>query len=252
MQIMTKSRPRITVITVVYNADRYLEDTIRSVLAQSYENLSFIIIDGGSTDTSVDIIKRYQDKLLYWISEKDRGIYDAMNKGWAAAADDGYILFLGAGDKLISLPGNRETLAESDVIYGTVRIGGDKIFISKVGPLLKVFNTLHHQALLVRKSILKDAPFDLRYKLYADFDLNQRLYKSKVKFQRDDSLIAYALPGGASDAYDYRESFAIIRKNFGLFWSLCFVLLYFVSLLWSSVAPFKPFSAVRPHRHPGK
>lgn len=145
--------PAITVITVVYNGRQHLEETIESVLAQTYDNLSYIIIDGGSTDGSVDIIRRYRDKLSYWVSEKDVGIYDAMNKGWAAAADDSYILFLGAGDRLISLPNNIQEIASADVIYGKVRMGEDRIFISKTGPLLKVFNTLHHQALLIKKAV---------------------------------------------------------------------------------------------------
>ena len=74
-------KPLISIITVVFNGERYLEQTIQSVIDQTYDNVEYIIIDGGSTDGTLDIIKKYEDKIDYWVSEKDNGIYDAMNKG---------------------------------------------------------------------------------------------------------------------------------------------------------------------------
>jgi len=245
---MLTDKPHITIITVVYNGEQFLEQTIKSVLAQPYENLSYIIIDGGSTDKSVNIIKQYQEKLSYWVSEKDRGIYDAMNKGWAVAADDSFILFLGAGDRIISLPSMGDVLAAADVIYGKVYIGKEKCFHSKAGILLRFFNTLHHQALLVKKKAHPENPFDLRFTICADFDFNQRLLRKKVMFAYAADLIGYAMPGGVSDKFAYRESFGVIKKNFGLLWSVGFSMLYLASLLWGIVFRFKPYSAVRPQR----
>ncbi|MCM8833252.1 MAG: glycosyltransferase [Candidatus Omnitrophica bacterium] len=89
--------PLISVITVVLNGERYLEETIQSVINQTYPNVEYIIIDGGSTDGTLDIIKKYEDKIDYWVSEKDKGIYDAMNKGIRVASGEG-LLFLNAGD----------------------------------------------------------------------------------------------------------------------------------------------------------
>jgi cellulose synthase/poly-beta-1,6-N-acetylglucosamine synthase-like glycosyltransferase len=74
-------KPLISIVTVVYNGEAFLEETILSVINQAYDNVEYIIIDGGSTDRTIDIIKKYEDKLDYWISESDDGIYDAMNKG---------------------------------------------------------------------------------------------------------------------------------------------------------------------------
>ena len=88
---------KITVITVCHNAAKTLEKTIKSVLNQTYPNIEYIIIDGGSTDDTVDIIKRYADRLAYWISEPDKGIYDAMNKGIEVATGE-WINFMNAGD----------------------------------------------------------------------------------------------------------------------------------------------------------
>jgi len=211
--------PRITVITVVYNGARHLEETIVSVLSQEYANLSYIIIDGCSTDGTQEIIERYRERLAYSVSEPDRGIYDAMNKGWAAAEPDSFILFLGAGDRIVSLPKDMGVYGVNDVIYGEVGIG-ERIFPASAGFALRFNNTLHHQALLIHKSFHPLPPFDLRFKVYADFDFNQRLLKMGARFVRSATFQAYALPGGLSSRKPYGETLRIVAKNFGLFWSI--------------------------------
>lgn len=97
--LTTNTLPSVSIITAVYNAHVYLNDCILSVLSQSYPNFEYIIIDGGSSDGTVDIIKQYQDQLAYWISEPDMGIYDAWNKGLAVAKGE-WIAFVGADDLL--------------------------------------------------------------------------------------------------------------------------------------------------------
>ncbi len=91
------SLPRVSVITVVYNGEAFLERTIQSVINQTYPAIEYIIIDGGSKDGTVAIIQKYQHNIAYWVSEPDRGLYDAMNKGLAVATGE-YVLFLNAGD----------------------------------------------------------------------------------------------------------------------------------------------------------
>ena len=95
-------KPLITVITVVYNGEAYLEKTILSVINQTYESVEYIIIDGGSTDGTIDIIKKYKSKINYWINEAYNGIYDAMNKGIKLATGD-WINFMNAGDLFYNL-----------------------------------------------------------------------------------------------------------------------------------------------------
>ena len=80
-----ENKPLVTIITVVFNGEAYLEETIQSVINQTYDNVEYIIIDGGSTDGTLDIIKKYENQIDYWISEKDHGIYDAFNKGISLA-----------------------------------------------------------------------------------------------------------------------------------------------------------------------
>lgn len=212
---------RISVITVVRNGARHLEETIQSVIDKKTKfKLDYLIIDGGSTDGTVDIIKSYARQITFWVSELDSGIYDAMNRGWVAAADGSFILFLGAGDRLISLPDNMDYYGCNDVLYGNVLIGENKVFTARAGYHLKLYNSLHHQALLVNKACHPGAPFNTSYRLYADFDFNQRLMKSGARFVYSPQFIAYAHPGGLSDQQDFSESLRIIMNNYGILWML--------------------------------
>lgn len=216
----------ITVITVVLNDKKNISDTIESVISFNRNKINFIIIDGGSTDGTVDVIKKYNDKIDYWISEKDYGIYDAMNKGWKLANVNSDVLFLGSGDKIVSLPDEAELKRYSNCVkYGSVYLD-NRIFRSYKNWKLKAGNTLHHQALLIPKNIHTSEPFDTKYKIYADFDFNQRLYKKGISFIKLDNLVAYAKPNGISEKMDVCELIKITKKNFGLFWTIFVVFNY--------------------------
>lgn len=95
-------RPTVSVITAVFNGESHIEETILSVINQTYRNIEYIIIDGGSTDGTVEIIKKYEKKIKYWISEKDKGISDAFNKGILQSTGD-YINFQGDGDGFVAM-----------------------------------------------------------------------------------------------------------------------------------------------------
>jgi glycosyltransferase involved in cell wall biosynthesis len=208
----------LTVITVVKNGADLLEETIRNVIAQkTTTNLDYFVVDGGSTDGTLEIIRNYSDHITWWVSEPDQGIYDAMNKGWAAAADTSFVLFIGAGDKILSLPDMRR-YTQHEVVYGSVMMGARTIFTPRADFHLKLYNSLHHQALLVNKALHSAPPFNCRYRLYADFDFNQRLKKSRAHFVFDPQLVGYASPGGISDHRHFSESCAVIRSNFGFLW----------------------------------
>lgn len=206
--------PLITVITVCFNAKKDLRDTIENVLNLEYKNLDYIVIDGGSTDGTVELLESYGDKIKLWKSEKDKGIYDAMNKGWALADESSHIIFLGAGDKLIKLP--NEPLESSCVYYGDVLIGVDRKFISKSDWRINLGNTLHHQALLVPKCLYPNNPFSLEYNIYSDFDFNLRLYNTKgVKFVRCEKLLGFAKPDGVSAQLNINEMSAVVKNRNG-------------------------------------
>lgn len=216
---------KITIVTVVRNGVDDLEQTIESVLSQEYGNLDYIIIDGASTDGTINIIERYEARLKAWLSEPDQGIYDAMNKGWSLA-DNSYVLFLGCGDRILSLPKTLPAENAPDVVYGHVLLDEYLIFKSSIGPQIRIFNSLHHQALLIKKCIHTRPPFNLNFPRYADFDFNQRLFKSKASFAFSSDLKAFAKPGGVTQELCLDESLNVIRKNFGCFWGVITVLVH--------------------------
>lgn len=226
----TSSQPLISVVMVCLNNDKYLEQTIQSVINQTYENIEYIIIDGGSTDSTLDIIRKYDHILDYWVSEPDEGIYDAMNKGWLVANDTSFVLFLGAGDRILKLPLDIEKFGMCHVIFGKVDLGGGKFFDSRADIRLKLGNTLHHQALLINKSLNPEPPFNTKYKIYADFDFNQRLLKQGIKFVHSDNFISYFMPSGVTSRACakelLKESASVVRKNFGMFWAILAVLYF--------------------------
>lgn len=236
---------RITIITVVKNGASHLEETILSVIEKkaTTTDIDYLIIDGGSTDGTTDIIRKYSDQISYWISEPDSGIYDAMNKGWAAAADGSFIMFLGAGDRIISLP-DITSCHKNDVVYGDVLMGEKTVFKSRADFHLNLYNSLHHQALLVNKSVYPSPPFNCCYRIYADFDFNQRLKKLGANFSYSPDFIGYAHPGGVSDRSCFSESVSVISANYGFMWSVLAFSAYYVMKIFPFLMRLRPFRTI--------
>ncbi len=223
--------PVVSIITITYNAEKFLEKTIQSVLAQTYPHIEYIIIDGGSKDSTLSIIKRYESRLSKWISEPDKGIYDAMNKGLACATGE-YVWFMNAGDEIF-VPETIEklmSLPAADVYYGETEfrdLEGHYLGLrSEVTPLrLPVRLTWHslqmglmvcHQAILVRRAIAPQ--YDLAHPYSADIDWVIRSLKNAQTVCHAQSTIAIYLQGGFSRR-NLRKSlldrFAILRKHYG-------------------------------------
>ncbi len=187
--------PVVSVITVVFNSVGLLEKTINSVLGQTYPNIEYLVIDGGSTDGTVDLIRKYDDRVAYWLSEPDRGLYDAMNKGLAAASGD-LVWFLNSGD-LVYQPDTLEKIFNNKTEDGrqetkdsvlspplSLIYYGDTMIVDaayrEVGlrrlrpPEQLTWRSFQkgmlvcHQAILVHRTIAE--PFDLKYRHSADFD----------------------------------------------------------------------------------
>lgn len=201
----------ITVITVTYNAEKYLEETILSVINQSYPNIEYLVIDGGSTDGTVDIIKKYKDKISYWVSEADSGIYDAMNKGILKANGE-WINFMNAGDTFNSM--NVLDLIFKDHLYdGVSVIFGDSISKDKDNnllfleasedtSLLATSPTYRHGSSFVRAEVHKKNLFDLSEKKFGfalDYNCIYTLYKKNFTFKKVDVIIMTYLQDGVSN-----------------------------------------------------
>lgn len=218
--------PLLTVLTVVFNGGEQLASTLQSVLALQRADIEYVVIDGGSNNDTLDVIRRYEDRLDYWRSEPDQGIYDAMNKGIELARGT-FVLHLNIGDQLLGVPHMLNTALPSNIacIAGRVRTGADVVHIPSAGLSLKIHNTLHHQGCFYRRS--PALRYDLRYRVFSDFDLNQRLVKAGHRIQICSDLVAVHDEGGISHTTRrFSEVFQIIRKNEGLAW-MCLSFAYF-------------------------
>lgn len=167
---------KVSIITVNYNDRVGLESTICSVLKQDCNDFEYIIIDGGSTDGSVDVIQHYADKINYWISEKDRGIYHAMNKGVAHSHGD-YCLFLNSGDSFCHTSVLKNIMAlnySEDIIVGKV-IAKDKQTELFIPPLKEISMyylysaTISHQGAFIKTEMLRKTPYDEQLKIVSDW-----------------------------------------------------------------------------------
>ena len=195
---------KISIITITYNSASYLPDTIGSIRAQSYPNLEFIVVDGGSNDGTLDIIKSNADIITKWVSEPDNGISDAFNKGIRMATGD--VIGIINSDDMLAANAlstiNARIEADTDVFYGNVENFGDdidKTYVTKPGELsgLYVSMTLIHPAVFVRKSAYdKYGVFNLDYKCCMDRDLLLRMYSNGAKFQYVDETLARYRHGG--------------------------------------------------------
>lgn len=197
--------PLITIVTVVYNNVTSLKRTIQSIIDQTYKNIEYIIIDGGSTDGTVDVIKSYDDKIDYWISEPDKGLYYAMNKGLDLAKGE-WINFMNSGDRFCK----NTTIAEvcshqfkDGVIYGDVLFsfdGSNEVYV-KANSLEYFWKGMQfvHQATFITTEIMKRFPFDTNYRLIADYNSLYQIFLSGVKFHYVNIPVCKFLAGGLSD-----------------------------------------------------
>ncbi len=220
--------PKVSIITVCLNSAITIEQTIQSVVGQSYNNIEYIIIDGGSTDGTLDIIKKYEAHIAYWVSEPDNGIYDAMNKGTAHATGE-LIAFMNSDDwyaaGAVELAAKNFVKTGADVLYGEVVIidGTTELFMSpqkvNLDRLCYYGMIAPHQGIFVRTSLQKKYMFDLSYRITADFKFLLTLYMEGKHFQYIKGKIAfYRLGGYSSNGYlFYKEMKSILTSNLLLY-----------------------------------
>jgi len=191
----------ISIVTVVYNGEKYLEETIQSVINQTYDNVEYIIIDGGSTDGTLDIIKKYEDRVDYWASEKDSGIYDAMNKGISLFSGD-YLFFLGADDFIkntnILYEVNKELNINYNLVYGNIKYTNGTLFKSVLSIKTLFFNTIHHQGAFYKKTLFKNFRYNTSLSILSDYELNLIIYLKKIPTKGLNIIICSVTPDGES------------------------------------------------------
>ena len=224
--------PVISIITVCYQAGATLEATIQSVIAQSWPAVEHIIVDGGSTDQTQQIIFKYRDHIAKSCSEKDEGLYDAMNKGLRMATGD-YVFFLNADDLLFDKDTLRDAISRcpsADVLYGEAQ------FIDQKGNALglrsertphqvpenlnwrslRLGMVVSHQAFIVKRALAPE--FDLQYKVCADIDWMIRCLKKTGCCCHTRLIISKFRIGGTSKQQQkkaWKERYAILAKHYG-------------------------------------
>lgn len=228
----SRPTPKFSVITVTYNAEKVLEDTIQSVISQTYHHVEYIIVDGASTDGTMAIVDRYRDRISRVISEPDKGLYDAMNKGISLATGD-YLCFLNAGDSfheddtlqamVHSISGNELP----DVLYGETALVDSQGHFLRMRRLsapetltwksFKHGMLVCHQAFFARHTLIE--PYDLRYRFSADFDWCIRLMKKAHTLHNTRlTLIDYLDEGMTTQnrKASLKERFLIMARHYGL------------------------------------
>lgn len=227
------SKPLISIITVVYNSVNFLEGSIKSIASQDSKNYEHIIIDGGSTDGTLDIIHDYESQIHQWISEPDKGLYDAMNKGIRLAKGE-YIWFINSGDKLY----NNQTIStiesiiqqnsSPDILYGETVIideNDNEIGLRRLKTPTNLnskslFNGLVvcHQSFIIKRNIASE--YNLKYKIAADYDWVLRGLKNSKTVINSNLILSKYLDNGFSKnniPKALKERFGIMAKEFGWF-----------------------------------
>lgn len=228
----SRPTPKFSIITVTYNAEAVLEDTILSVLSQTYQQVEYIIVDGASKDGTPAIIDRYKERIAHIVSEPDRGLYDAMNKGIRLATGN-YLCFLNAGDSFHSkdtLQQMVNTLSSSDlpdVIYGeTALVNNERHFLRMrrlQAPEVLTWRSFKqgmlvcHQAFFAKTSLA--IPYDLQYRFSADFDWCIKVMKQAQTLHNTHLTIIDYLEEGMTTQNrkaSLRERFRIMARHYGL------------------------------------
>jgi len=225
---------KLSVVTIVYNDFRHIEKTILSVLEQSYSNIEYIIIDGGSNDGTVDLIKKHSNNITFWLTEPDNGLYDAMNKGIENANGD-YICFLNSGDLFFDNNTVENIFLNNDsrvdVFYGeTVIIDNDnnikgKRRLSAPKELswksFKKGMLVSHQAFIPSMNLVEK--YNLNYKFSSDFDWCIRIMKKAKNIKNTNSTIIRYLDGGLTKKRllsSLKERFSIMSKYYGFLFTV--------------------------------
>lgn len=222
---------KLSVITVTYNAEHTLERTLKSVREQTYPAIEHIIVDGNSNDGTVALIHRYENERLKWISEPDKGLYDAMNKGIKMATGD-YLCFLNAGDTFYDTDTVQKIFASidedhsPDILYGETAIVDDNGRFLHMRRLQAPKNltwksfkhgmVVCHQAFIVKRELVE--PYDLSYRFSSDFDWCIRMMKKAKNIYNTDLILVDYLNAGMTTANrkaSLRERYRIMEKHYG-------------------------------------
>ncbi|MCD7973505.1 MAG: glycosyltransferase [Candidatus Azobacteroides sp.] len=234
-----KLAPLITIITIVYNDKNAIEKTLRSVISQTYAPIEYIVVDGGSSDGTLEIINQYKDKINHVISEPDKGIYDAMNKGILMASGT-WINFMNAGDCFYDKTSVMQVVKRISgettykIFYGNCiwKKEGKDIFVQAQSPR-KVgrFMPSCHQAFFIETKLHKKYLYNENYKIAADYEFFLKMYRSGVKFLKIPVTVAIYQGGGVSESNltDKHKEYIEIYNRYNTKWQQFWITNFYTS-----------------------
>lgn len=235
--------PLVSIITVVYNGERYLADAIESVIIQGYYNIEYIVIDGGSNDATLDIIKRYEKYISYWVSEKDNGIYDAMNKGVNVARGD-IVGFIHSDDYYEDADVVENVVEvfkkmECHVVFGDIKLLDIKNGTSKrcsvdVPKIKKEVNlSVVFPANFVKRIVYDVVRCDNEYTIVADRDFFYKTYDCGYNICKINKILATMRTGGLSSSFirPLYEGILVRSKHLGIKDAVIYAIKYSLSHL---------------------
>ncbi|MCK8492301.1 glycosyltransferase [Spirosoma sp. RP8] len=212
-----EKNPLVSIIIVTYNSIKYIRNAIESVINQDGD-YELIVIDGASNDGTLQIIKEYEPRLGYYISEHDKGIYDAMNKGVRNARGE-WIYFLGSDDVLMpNILRQIQPLminTKSVLLYGDVVYEDGQLFVSKMNSKILLHNTIHHQSAFYKRFLFDKFNYNSTLRIISDYELNLKIYSEKLLSEKFNIRVAKCLKGGSS--YDIDLSLTetnLVRGNY--------------------------------------
>lgn len=208
---------KVSIITVVYNVSRTIIPTLESIRNIKTDDVEYIVIDGESTDDTLSILEKFSDIIDILVSEPDKGIYDAMNKGISLSHGD-WLNFQNCGDRLLCIPWIELDALSLDysALCGCIQDENECVIKPRFGTMLYYGNTLPHQALFYRKNDMLF--FDIKYKVFADYNLNIKMFKNKCNIKLVNDIIAiHALDGISMNKKYVKEIYQILWHEFGLY-----------------------------------
>ncbi len=198
----------LSVIIVTYNASVTIAQALDSVLSQTYSDVEIVIVDGCSTDDTIAVVESFEESSVHCLVEKDKGIYDAMNKG-VFLAEGEWIFFMGADDILYDknvlkdMVGVESELSGYDVVLGDITFDSDRVMKSSVSEKTKFINTVHHQSAFYKRELFKTFTFNNTYKVSADYELNLKSLLESLSVKKVDRMVCVVGLDGASAKVDY-------------------------------------------------
>jgi len=229
---MNEHTPKISIITICYNTEKTIEKTIQSVLGQDYPNIEYLIIDGKSTDSTMDIVNKYKDDIAVIVSEKDKGIFDAMNKGMQKATGD-YVWYIHADDHIYAsdtLSLAMQNHGNEDFIYGkSMMVSEEGVERSleerKAHPDAKTLTwksfrdgmVVGHQSMIVKRSV--SPLYNTKYNLVGDLDWAINILKKSTSVRDTGVFLCRFVEGGISTQHrkaSLKQRFVILKAHFGL------------------------------------